>query len=71
MRREDGLEAVVDSVEYLGADSLVAATSSLAPRALLARVPGRSTFTAGDPVKLTWSPADEHHFDAQTGGRKP
>jgi len=76
-RRENGLDAKVDSVEYLGADSLVAATpedpraSRLVPRALIARVAGHATFSAGDAVTLSWRAADEHHFDAQTGGRKP
>ena len=73
---ESGLDAVVDSIEYLGADSLVAVNlppsrvSRLVPRALLARVPGRSTARAGDAVHVTWDEKDEHHFDAQTGGRK-
>jgi sn-glycerol 3-phosphate transport system ATP-binding protein len=76
-RQENGVDAVVESVEYLGADSLVATTpqgspaSSLPPRALVARVPGHATCTSGDRVALSWAPTDEHHFDAQTGGRKP
>jgi len=76
-RRENGLEGIVESVEYLGADSLVAVlpqdprVSRLASRVLLARVPGHSAFSVGDPVALSWHAADEHHFDSHTGGRKP
>ncbi len=69
-----GMEASVESVEYLGADSLVSAmprTSHLEPRTLLVRVPGHARFAAGESVTLAWNSADEHHFDAQTGRRKP
>jgi sn-glycerol 3-phosphate transport system ATP-binding protein len=75
-RRENGLDAMVDSVEYLGADSLVAVTardssaSSLAPGAVLVRVPGRSAARAGEAVQIAWDRNREHHFDVQTGGRK-
>jgi len=76
-RREKGVDARVESVEYLGSDSLVAATpqdpraSRLVPRALVARIPGRATFSPGDDVALSWHSTDEHHFDPLTGGRKP
>ncbi len=75
-KRENGIDAIVDSVEYLGADSLVYVTpqdsraSCLVPRALIARVPGRATSTSGEHVALSWDPHDEHHFDPTTGGRK-
>ena len=64
----DGLEARVETVEYLGADSLIAA--SLKGQALLVRVPGRSHARAGDALRLAWDKQHEHHFDSQTGGRK-
>jgi len=66
-----GVEGSVESVEYLGADSLVAVTSNLVPPTLLVRVPGHARFATGESVQLAWQPSDEHHFDAQTGGRKP
>jgi sn-glycerol 3-phosphate transport system ATP-binding protein len=69
-----GVEAVVDSVEYLGADSLVAAlprTSNPAPRTLLVRVPGHSRARHGEQVHIAWDKQHEHHFDAQTGERRP
>jgi sn-glycerol 3-phosphate transport system ATP-binding protein len=65
----DGLEARVESVEYLGADSLVAAKSN--GQALLVRVPGRAMARAGDAVKVGWNKNNEHHFDKTTGERKP
>ena len=64
----DGLAARVESIEYLGADSLVAA--SAAGQSLLVRVPGRARVIAGDAVHVAWDKDQEHHFDAQTGGRK-
>ena len=61
-----GLEARVESIEYLGADSLVAATALAQP--LLVRVPGRARVSAGDTVHIQWDKNNEHHFDSQ-GGR--
>jgi sn-glycerol 3-phosphate transport system ATP-binding protein len=63
-----GLEARVESVEYLGADSMVAANA--AGQVLLVRVAGRAHVAAGDAVRVAWDKDQEHHFDAQTGGRK-
>ena len=65
----DGLAAKVESVEYLGADSLVAAMSH--GQSILVRVPGKTRSRAGEEVRVAWDAAAEHHFDAQTGGRKP
>ena len=64
----DGLAAKVESVEYLGADSLVAAQAGA--HALTVRVPGRAALAAGDTVHVAWERNHEHHFDATTGGRK-
>jgi sn-glycerol 3-phosphate transport system ATP-binding protein len=66
---DDGVAAVVESVEYLGADSLVAARAGTRP--VVARVPGRSGARVGETVRLAWDRAQEHHFDPRTGGRKP
>ena len=65
----DGLEATVESVEYLGADSLVAARS--AAGGVVVRMPGRAACQAGEAVRIAWEARAEHHFDEQTGGRKP
>jgi sn-glycerol 3-phosphate transport system ATP-binding protein len=71
------VDAVVEAVEYLGADSLVSlaiddpAFSRLAPTSLLVRVPGRAGARPGDAVSATWFHHHEHHFDKTTGERKP
>jgi sn-glycerol 3-phosphate transport system ATP-binding protein len=65
----DGLAAVVESVEYLGADSLLAARAGA--QAMLVRVPGRAPAQAGDAVHVAWDGSHEHRFDPQTGGRRP
>jgi sn-glycerol 3-phosphate transport system ATP-binding protein len=65
----EGLAAGVESIEYLGADSLIAAKAGA--DSILVRVPGHARVNRGDVVHLAWDAAHEHHFDAQTGGRKP
>ena len=76
MRHEagEGTGAIVNGIEYLGADSLVEVhieshASRLTPHALLVRVPGRAAARAGDSVTVTWHPHNEHHFDKTTGER--
>jgi sn-glycerol 3-phosphate transport system ATP-binding protein len=64
----EGLAARVETVEYLGADSLIAAKA--ADQSLLVRVPGRANARTGDAVKVSWHKNDEHHFDKTTGERK-
>jgi sn-glycerol 3-phosphate transport system ATP-binding protein len=64
---EDGRGAKVESIEYLGADSLVAARHE--GQVVLARVPGKPAVAAGDEVRLAWDKHHEHRFDTQTGGR--
>ena len=65
----EGLEAMVESVEYLGADSLVSARANA--QALTVRLPGRARLAAGDAVRIAWDKPHEHHFNAQTGEREP
>ncbi len=64
----NGLEATVEAVEYLGADSLVAAKAL--GQQLLVRVPGKTSARAGDAIRVAWDKDSEHSFDSQTGGRK-
>jgi ABC-type sugar transport system ATPase subunit len=64
-----GIEAVVESVEYLGADSLVGATA--AGQLLQIRVPGRAPVRTGGAVHVAWEKNHEHRFDPHTGGRIP
>jgi sn-glycerol 3-phosphate transport system ATP-binding protein len=63
-----GLEARVESVEYLGADTLVAARAG--EQLLLARMPGRAAVREGETVRVSWDSQHEHRFDAQTGRRQ-
>jgi sn-glycerol 3-phosphate transport system ATP-binding protein len=65
-RDATGLDAQVDSIEYLGADSLVAATAASQP--VLVRVPGRAAVRAGDAIRIAWDKQHEHRFDTH-GGR--
>ena len=65
---DDGMEAKVESVEYLGADSLVAARAG--EHSLLVRLPGHARLSEGAAVRIAWHKDHEHHFDAQTGRRK-
>ena len=65
----NGRAARVESVEALGADSLVALDAAGQP--ILVRVPGRASARAGDTVHVSWDTAHEHRFDASTGGRQP
>src|SRR5260221_7672212 len=62
-----GVAAVVESAEYHGADTIVSARVGGAP--LLERAPGEGAPAAGAPVRLEWSAAETHLFDAATGTR--
>ena len=65
---DEGREALVESVEYLGADSLVAA--KLGEDSVLVRVPGRASAQAGDAIRVSWDRGKQHLFDSSTGGRR-
>jgi sn-glycerol 3-phosphate transport system ATP-binding protein len=64
---DGAMPATVESVEYLGADSLVAARVGAAP--LLVRVPRHAPFAAGDRIRVTWKPEHQHLFSTRTGER--
>jgi sn-glycerol 3-phosphate transport system ATP-binding protein len=57
-----GLPAVVSTVEYLGADSIVLCEASGQRVAL--RVDGATDLTSGCPVRLSWRSEDTHLFGA-------
>ncbi|HEX4882669.1 MAG TPA: ABC transporter ATP-binding protein [Casimicrobiaceae bacterium] len=59
---ERGVRAGVESVEYLGADSLLGCRVGTAT--ILVRVPGSVGVAAGDAVWLRWAEAAAHYFDA-------
>jgi sn-glycerol 3-phosphate transport system ATP-binding protein len=68
-----GLAATVQSAEYLGADTVVTCTRSAGAtlgETLAARLPGRHPLPEGATVRLDWSAADSHYFDAVTGQRR-
>ena len=65
---EQGVRAIVESVEYLGADSLVACR--LGTAAVGVRVPGSIGLARGDAAWLSWAPGAQHLFD-RDGRRRP
>jgi sn-glycerol 3-phosphate transport system ATP-binding protein len=60
--------AVVQSVEYLGADSIL--TGAVGAQGLAARVAGRLALAPGITVYLAWPRDAVHLFDAETGRRR-
>ncbi|WP_050466154.1 ABC transporter ATP-binding protein [Herbaspirillum chlorophenolicum] len=65
---EAGVAAVVETVEYFGADTIIGA--KVGDAALLVRVPGQLSLRAGDRVRLNWDAKDQYFFDRQTGMRR-
>jgi sn-glycerol 3-phosphate transport system ATP-binding protein len=64
---QDGHPARVNSVEHLGADSIVLCEIDGQP--ILVREDGFSKATPGDSIRLAWMTSDEHQFDQTTGQR--
>jgi sn-glycerol 3-phosphate transport system ATP-binding protein len=62
-----GLAANVLSLEYLGADSLVACRIGACE--LIVRQSGRVKLSAGDRIHMTWPQAESHFFEARSGRR--
>jgi len=63
----EGIDATVEHVEYLGADSILACR--LGAASVVVRMPRAAHLAPGDTVKLSWSPAAMHYFDAESGKR--
>jgi ABC-type sugar transport system ATPase subunit len=61
------LEITAEVVEPLGSDVFV--HGRLGDQAVIARLPGHASVTAGQQVALTVDPADLHLFDKQSGER--
>jgi sn-glycerol 3-phosphate transport system ATP-binding protein len=57
------IDAVVQGLEYLGADLVLRCT--VGTETLTVRAAGRTDIAAGARVSLGWDAADEHRFDAQ------
>jgi len=64
---DSGPTAEVISLEYLGADSLIACR--LAGREATIRLSGKVRLEPGERVHLYWPAAETHLFDAQSGRR--
>ena len=62
------VEALVRSIEYLGADSIL--MCAIGRQALAVRAPGRVALAPGAPVSLAWARDAAHVFDAETGRRR-
>jgi len=62
------VRAVVQSAEYLGADTIV--SCALGADSIAAKVPGRRELSPGSAVGLDWSAGDCHFFDAVNGMRR-
>jgi sn-glycerol 3-phosphate transport system ATP-binding protein len=59
-----GHAAVVQSVEYFGADSIVTCAVG-ASAGIAVRSTGHATVAAGSHVRLRWAPGHQHFFDAR------
>ena len=57
---ERGVRATVDSVEYLGGDSLIACT--IGAQRLAVRVQGNVALASGDKAWLDWAAGAQHYF---------
>jgi sn-glycerol 3-phosphate transport system ATP-binding protein len=64
----EGLAVRVQSVEYLGADSIV--IGALGSETLAVRAPGRVDPPPGAVTCVTWSPRAVHVFDETSGRRR-
>ncbi|QDD65400.1 ABC transporter ATP-binding protein [Herbaspirillum seropedicae] len=66
---DSAVPAVVETVEYFGADTIIGARIGAA--SLLVRAPGQHRLGAGDPVRLAWDARDQYFFDPASGLRRP
>jgi sn-glycerol 3-phosphate transport system ATP-binding protein len=64
---DGGVEARVESVEYLGADSLL--QCRVGTQSVAVRVGGRIGLSPGEGTHLAWAQGAQHFFDAATGAR--
>jgi sn-glycerol 3-phosphate transport system ATP-binding protein len=65
-----GRPAVVQGVEYFGADSIVTCAVG-ASAGIAVRLTGHAMVAAGDRVQLDWAPQHQHFFDAQGAALAP
>lgn len=62
LRQDRGHAALVESVEYLGGDSLV--TCRLGAARVAVRTQGAVGLNRNDPIRLAWAGGARHYFDA-------
>lgn len=62
------VHAQVESVEYLGADTVIACR--IGRGSIVIRQPGRLMPRAGDELRLTWASDHQHCFTADSGARR-
>ncbi|MEO8311804.1 MAG: ABC transporter ATP-binding protein [Caldimonas sp.] len=70
---DGGVEAVVQSAEYLGADTVVTCSTSaggMLADTVAARLSGRHVLADGARVRLGWNAEDTHYFDHASGLRR-
>jgi sn-glycerol 3-phosphate transport system ATP-binding protein len=65
---DSGLPAEVLSLEYLGADSLIAC--KVGANEWIVRQSGKIRLAAGNRIHLTWPAAENHWFEAKSGKRR-
>jgi sn-glycerol 3-phosphate transport system ATP-binding protein len=63
----EGVPARIESIEYLGADTLVAGRAG--GETIVARLPGRVNNAIGDTVFMVWDADRQHLFDLSDGNR--
>jgi sn-glycerol 3-phosphate transport system ATP-binding protein len=68
LSEEAGIPAQVQSVEFLGADTVV--TCAYGGATLMARVPGKAAYPPGAAIRVHWRPENLHFFDAESGLRR-
>jgi len=64
-----GIPAAVDTVEYLGGDSLVACRIGRTPLAV--RIAGSTALSRGENAQLEWSAGAQHYFGPDGARRTP
>jgi sn-glycerol 3-phosphate transport system ATP-binding protein len=64
----DGIAARVQSVEFLGADTVI--TCLVGSQTLTARVPGKAALAPGAAIRVGWRAEAVHVFDAASGRRR-
>ncbi len=65
---DKGVAAVVENIEYFGADTIVGARIGNA--SLLVRAPGQLTLKVNDLIQLGWDSNHQYFFDKKTGLRR-